>query len=250
MFKNERLTEIVNILKSSDGFVSVRELCKKLYASESSIRRDLGALEEKGIVERSYGGASLITNRSDVIPYSKRAYHDIESKKIIAKKAIKLIPDKGVIFLDQSSTAFYLACEIPPRSNITVVTNNTAILNIMANTSVHTISSGGSLSGRNRVCLLGNEACRTFESINADFSFFSVKSLSENGILSDCDREEVAVRSSMISNSAVKVFLCGSEKLGSVSPYKQLTLAETSYLVCENNDALRFRRISSTLNIM
>ena len=64
MLKNEREREIINILKNDDGFITVKELCEKLYASESSIRRDLTALEKRGIVKRTYGGAELITNFS------------------------------------------------------------------------------------------------------------------------------------------------------------------------------------------
>lgn len=52
MLKKEREREIINILKSERGFIAVKELCKKLYASESSIRRDLTALENKGLIKK------------------------------------------------------------------------------------------------------------------------------------------------------------------------------------------------------
>ena len=48
MLNREREQEILNILKISKGFVSVKQLCDTLFASESSIRRDLKALEQKG----------------------------------------------------------------------------------------------------------------------------------------------------------------------------------------------------------
>ena len=75
MLKNEREREIINLLKSENGFITVKELCQKLYASESSIRRDLTALENRGVVKRTYGGAELITNFSNVIAYNKRYHH-------------------------------------------------------------------------------------------------------------------------------------------------------------------------------
>ena len=67
MLKNEREREIINILKTEDGFITVKELCEKLYASESSIRRDLTILENRGIIARTYGGAELVKNFSNVI---------------------------------------------------------------------------------------------------------------------------------------------------------------------------------------
>lgn len=51
MQKNEREREIINILKDKNGFITVKELCKNLFASESSIRRDLTALETEALLK-------------------------------------------------------------------------------------------------------------------------------------------------------------------------------------------------------
>ena len=50
---NERKREIVESLNQHNGVASINYLCKKLYASRSTIRRDLMALEEDGILKRS-----------------------------------------------------------------------------------------------------------------------------------------------------------------------------------------------------
>jgi len=250
MLKNEREREITNILKYEDGFITVKELCKRLYASESSIRRDLAALESKGIVKRSYGGAELITNFSDVISFNKRYHHNIEEKKAIAKKAAKLIKDGNIIFLDQSSTSFYLATEINSRSALTVITNNIEILHLLSDSSLKVISSGGFLSPENRSCLIGSDAQSIFENIYADFAFFSAKSLSEDGIIYDCTREEVILRNSMLKNSERKVFLCNSEKFGTRSAYRQCALSDIDYLISENESAKKYNTVSESLRIL
>ena len=67
MLNKEREQEILNILKMTNGFVTVKSLCDTLYASESSIRRDLQSLEKRGLVKRNYGGAELVTNFSHII---------------------------------------------------------------------------------------------------------------------------------------------------------------------------------------
>ncbi len=250
MLKNEREREIINILKEKDGFITVAELCQKLYASESSIRRDLTALEARGLVKRTYGGAELITNFSNVISFDKRYHHSIEAKKIIAKKAAKLIKDGNIIFLDQSSTSFYLAGEIAGRNSLTVITNNIEILCLLSNSKIKVVSSGGFLSPENRNCLIGPDAQSIFENAYADISFFSAKSLSYDGIISDCTREEVALRNSMLKNSAKKVFLCDSEKFGTRSAYKQCSLSDIDYLISENESAKKFSSFSGSLIIL
>ncbi len=250
MLKNERKREIMNILKNQDGFITVKELCTRLYASESSIRRDLTALENLGFVKRTYGGAELITNFSNVISFNKRAAHSVDAKKTIAKKAEKLVKDGNIIFLDQSSTSFYLANELIKRHSITVITNNIEILYLLSNSSMKVISSGGYLSTENRSCLIGSDAQSVFESIYADIAFFSTKSLSDDGVISDCTREEVTVRNSMIKNAVKKVFLCDSEKFGTKSAYIQCKLNDVDYLVSNTEVKNKFSTIATSLTIL
>lgn len=250
MLKNERKREIINILKGENGFITVKELCKKLYASESSIRRDLTALENRGVIKRTYGGAELVTNFSNVISFNKRSYHNMEAKKIIAKKAAGLIKDGNIIFLDQSSTSFYLAGEIINRISLTVITNNIEILYLLSNSGMKAVSSGGFLSPQNRNCLIGPDAHSIFENTYADIAFFSTKSLSDDGIISDCTREEVALRNSMLKNAAKKIFLCDSEKFGTQSAYKQCSLSDIDCLISENENAKKFCKCSKSLIIL
>ena len=235
MLKHEREREIINILKVKGGFASVNELCKELYASQSSIRRDLTELENKGVIKRSYGGAELITSFSNVVAFSKRSNYNIDAKKEIAEKASSLIKDGDIVFLDQSSTSFHLANEITDKSSITVITNNIEIMSLLSATNINVISSGGVLSNRNRNCLIGTDASYIFEKTFADIMFFSSKSLSNDGIISDCTREEVTLRNAMLKNASKKVFLCDSEKIGTKSAYIQCSLDKVDYFVCEKS---------------
>ena len=250
MFNKEREQEIISILKATNGFVSVKHLCDALFASESSIRRDLKALERRGLVKRNYGGASLMTNHSNIVTFNHRTRQNIAAKREIAKKAAALIKDGNIIFLDQSSTAFYLANELINRNSLTVVTNNIEIMMLLSNSGIKVISSGGLLSPENRSCLIGDDAKGVFENIYSDALFFSAKSLSDEGVISDCTREEVVLRNSMFKNSAKKIFLCNSEKFGTQSAYKQCTLSDIDYLVCENEKGKKFTACSDTLRIL
>ena len=249
MLKNEREREIIQYLKEKDGFGATKELCKALFASESSIRRDLAVLEKRGIVKRTYGGCELVTNYSGSIAFSDRAHHNVEAKKIIAKKASELIRDGDVIFLDQSSSAYYLAERIAQNSSLVVVTNNIEILSLLSSSKMKVISSGGSLCAGNRSCLVGSEAEKCFEEIFADILFFSTKSVTDDGIISDCSREEVAVRKRMLKNARKKVYLCDSEKIGTLCAYKQCELSEVDAVVSERDEIEIFRNKFENLNI-
>ena len=250
MLKNEREREIINMLKEAGGFITVKELCKKLYASESSIRRDLATLENSGIIKKTYGGAEFITNFANVATFNQRTHHNVAQKKIMAKKAAALIKEGHTIFLDQSTTALYLAKEIASKGGVTVVTNNVEIIYLLTNSSVRTISSGGMLSTDNRMCLVGTDAQYIFQNIYADFVFFSAKSVDSDGTISDCDREEVSVRGTMLANAAKKVFLCDSEKFFTRSAYRQCSLQNIDYMISESDEANQFTNNFPHLTIL
>lgn len=242
MYKNERENEILKLL-NSERYLTVKQLSEILYASESSIRRDLTSLENQGMVSRSYGGVSIVKNSSQVIPFSTRAHHNLSAKKIMAAKAASLIQDGDIVFLDQSSSAFFVAYEILKKSNITVVTNNIEIIAFLSQADVEIISSGGILSRANRNCLLGSDAHHIFENIHANVLFFSAKALASDGVIYDCVREEVCIRNTMLANAEKKVFLCDSEKLGQYAGYKQCTLEDIDFLITESDSTKSLQQL-------
>ena len=250
MYNKEREQEILNILKKQMGFVPVNYFCDKLFASESSIRRDLKTLEEKGLVKRSYGGATLTNNFSNIVTFNRRTRQNVAAKKDVAKKAAELIEDGSIVFLDQSSTAFYTAEEIIKRKSITVVTNNIEILMLLSDSGIKVISSGGQLSDENRNCLIGDDANKTFENIFADIIFFSVRGIDDDGNVCDCSRQEVTVRNSMLKNAAKKALLCDSSKFGVKAPYKQCSLLDVDYLISEENSAEHFAYAKDKIKLL
>lgn len=231
MLKYERAEEILTLLKEK-GHMTVAELCELLYTSESSIRRDLIRLEEKGLVNRHYGGVELKRN-SSIIPFSARTHHNSAAKKSIAQKAAGLIQKGDVVFLDQSSSALYLAAELAALSGITVVTNNTEILSLLSSSGLEVFSSGGFLSPDNRNCLMGEDAHGIFENMRADLVFFSAKALTEEGDICDCNRSEICIRQTMLDHARKKVFLCDGEKLFKTAGYLQCGLDSVDVMVCE-----------------
>lgn len=233
MLRYERTEEILNLLKEK-GHLTVAELCETLYTSESSIRRDLIRLEEKGLVKRHYGGVEIKRN-SSIVPFAARSHHNSAAKRIMAAKASELVKKGDIVFLDQSSSALYVAAELSAKSGITVVTNNAEILSLLASSGLEVYASGGFLSPDNRNCLMGEDAHAVFKNMRADIVFFSAKALSEDGKIYDCNRSEVCIRQTMLDNAAKKVFLCDSEKFFGTAGYLQCELGGVDVIVSERD---------------
>ena len=246
MQKNDRKELIVEFL-NKNGFASVSELSKNFYASESSIRRDLTDLENSGFIKRSWGGAKALISPNNITTFSSRSYTAYKEKTAIAKKAATLIKSGDIIFLDQSSTAYFLAIELLNYANLTIITNNLEILSVLSKSDHTVISTGGTLSKKNRNCLIGPATVKSYESIYADYAFFSVHSLSDNGIASDCTQEETFVRDAMIANAKKKILLCDSTKIGTASSFRQCALTDIDMLICDIDVREKFKAIAPNL---
>ena len=122
--------------------MAVAELAKLLYTSESSIRRDLTAMELNGLVKRTHGGVTLIAENPALVPFSSRLHLHISEKKKIAKKALSFVQDGQVIFLDQSSSALFVAHELVGKKQVTIITNNIEILTTMSKSKLKVYASG------------------------------------------------------------------------------------------------------------
>lgn len=232
MYKNERLTEIMEILENT-RYASVEYLAAKLHISASSIRRDLATLEERGQVIRSYGGVELAVSDNLNIPFAMRMQSNAAEKKKIARKAAGLVSDGDVVFVDGSTSAMYLVRELSEKRGLTVITNGVAALHYLSAFQVKTISTGGTLSPENRSVLIGDEVIRVLAGIRANFAFFSSQALGADGTLFDNYQAEIPCINQMLASAACKVFLCDSGKVGRLSTFKQCTLGDLDVVVSD-----------------
>lgn len=149
MFAEERLQEILNILKA-EGKVKVKELSVKFDVTEDCIRKDLKVLESQGNLKRTYGGAVQIRESSNAYDMQERSEIDVSNKTIIAEKAFNIITDRETIFLDISTTNILVA-KLLTESNkrVTVVTNMLEILNILSKQNNITVVATGGILNKN-----------------------------------------------------------------------------------------------------
>src|SRR3989304_2605779 len=77
------------------------DLCEMLDASEATVRRDLEWLEQKGILERTHGGAAILNQRLIVEQeYQQKTQIFPEEKRLIGELAASLIQDGDIVFID------------------------------------------------------------------------------------------------------------------------------------------------------
>lgn len=195
--------------------VNVKQLAKALFISEPSVRRDLQSLEKQNLIKRTHGGAILEETAlsKNKVPFLLREYEQSSAKAIISEKAIDLIHDNDVIFLDASTSCYYLIPFLASKRNLTVITSGVKTLTKLAEYDISTVSTGGALIN-SCLSLVGDEAYKTIEKYNADIAFFSCRGVSDSGYLTDISPEENNVRKKMIEHSKKSYLLCAKDKLG------------------------------------
>ena len=210
----EREKQILELLLKEKR-ATVAQLAKALYISEPSVRRDLASLEKQNLIKRIHGGAVLEETAlsKNQIPFLIREYEQSSAKVQIAQKAIEFVKDDDVVFLDASTSCYYLIPFLATKRNLTVITNGVKALSKLAQYGITTFSTGGALVNSCLV-LVGEEACRAIASFNADVAFFSCRGVSDEGYLTDIARDENIVRQRMIQNAKRAYLLCATEKFG------------------------------------
>ncbi len=234
MYKCEREDEIMTLLNETE-YATVDYLSQKMNISSSSIRRDLKHLEERGLVTRSYGGVKLADAQGKRIPFSLRSHENSPQKKQIAKAAAALINVGDTVFLDGSSSAYFVAELLPTVGGVTVVTNSTDIMTCLSRYDIKVYSTGGNLSPENRGVLVGGYAQDFLRRLKADVAIFSVQSVNADGDFFDCYAEEVSIRNIMMQNAHRRILLCDSSKWNKTSTFLQGNIKDIEYIVSDKN---------------
>lgn len=229
----EREKEILKLLLAKKK-ITVKELSKQLFTSESSIRRDLAGLENQQLVKRIHGGAVIEENSISTlkIPFVIRELEQSDAKIKIAKQAVEYINDYDVIFLDASSSAYNLVPFLAVKNHLTVITSGIKTLVKLGEYGIKAISTGGELLPSCQ-SLVGEEAYRTIESFNANSVFFSCRGLSDDGFLTDISDSENNVRRKMIAHSKNAYLMCASNKLGQKYFHNLCTVKDISKVICD-----------------
>ena len=215
MLAETRRREITESLRSS-GSVSVAEVEERFSVSPVTARRDLDELERRGVLRRTHGGGVLPTTSAHEDSFARRLKVSTEAKRRLAEEAVALMAPGETVFLDSSTTSYFVARRIIETGvATTVLTNSFPVMELIFNESGSTadiIGVGGTLRRLTR-SFVGPFAVRTVQGHFADRLFLSVKGLTESGMMTDADALEAEVKRTMIAQAGESTLLVDETKL-------------------------------------
>ena len=216
MLAEQRYEKILKNLEQNKS-VTVAELTKLLNTSESTIRRDLNALDKAGKLVKVFGGAvsaglEIVSEEPSVEQKEKLCY---EEKQSIGRYAASLVKPGDFIYLDAGTTTGAMIGFLEEKG-ITVVTNAVGHARSLAASGIRVLLIGGELKGRT-VAVVGSQAVAGIQKYQFTKGFFGTNGASRQGGYSTPDEEEAVVKETAFSRCQKRYVLCDHTKFGHTS---------------------------------
>lgn len=194
------------------GIARTSDLAREFGIHEMTVRRDLDALEELGLLERVHGGARVNRSASGEVAYSLRAVRQVNEKNLIARAALAFIRDGETIAVDASTTGLALVRMLEVRRVHAIVTGLDAA-NALATSGVPFTLMGGTYHPPAR-SFVGSVFSAGLKRFNPDRVFFSSKGFTLEHGFTDAHLPEVEAKEQLIHSAAQKVALLDHTKFG------------------------------------
>ena len=187
----EKRYELILELLDKKRSVTVPEIKEVLGVSESTIRRDLNALDKAGRLTKVFGGAvsSDGTFTGTEPSVAQKMELQQEEKRRIAQFAAGLIQPDDFVYLDAGTTTGYILDYLPARS-ATFVTNAVSHAKRLAAAGNRVILIGGELKGTTEA-VIGSQAILTIQGYHFTKGFFGTNGVSKRQIGRASCRERV-----------------------------------------------------------
>ena len=220
---NRRSEHIVKFLLRT-GTATIEELLAAVGSSAPSIRRDLARLENRGLIRRTHGGATLVEPllyepfRYDST-FLAREQRFAEDKRRIGLAAAELVLPNDTIGLTAGTTTTHIGRSLRHRDKIHVVTNAINIgMELCNQPGIRTYLTGGVVPWAWSFSLTGNAALTFLDDVYMDKVFLSVTGLDAERGATTLETDEALVFRKMLKQSKQLIVVADSSKLGKVSP--------------------------------
>ena len=209
------------------------DLMDLMDASEATVRRDLEWLEQKGILERTHGGAILNQRVIFEQEYQQRAQYHPEEKKLIGQLAASLIEDGDIVFINSGTTATQVLKHIRRDARITVFTNNVNAAIELGDPGFHYYLTGGEFQSRSN-SLAGRFALDNLNLVFANTLILGVDGISLKHGCTVPTNDEAEVVRRMIERTKGKVIVAADRsKWGAVSNFHVANIDEVDTFVTD-----------------
>ena len=237
---DKQATRAAAILKElrQTGSASVEALSESLQVSLATVRRDLEALEESGLLRRTHGGAIPIGPlfyepfRQDE-SFQVQVERFADEKRRIALAAADMVSPGDTIALTAGTTTTELVRCLHADGEITVVTNTVNVaMELSARKDIHVFVTGGHLRG-DWFSLVGSAGVAAMKGLFMDLVFLGVNGIDAERGLTCLNGDEVDINRAMARQAKRNIAVADHSKLGVVTKWQICPTEEIELLITD-----------------
>jgi DeoR/GlpR family transcriptional regulator of sugar metabolism len=234
VFADERQARIAEVVMTR-GRARIGELARQFGVTEPTIRKDLSALQQRGMLKRTYGGALALHPTVDR-EFAGREATNRSGKESIAAACLDLLRDGDSVFLDSGTTVDALAHALatnPGRRRLSVLTNTLAVAITLADVpGIDCVLLGGQLQPIEG-SVVGPLALENLQRFTFSVAFLGVSGFSELGI-SVGSLSEAAVKAAVVERARRVVVATDHSKVGATDFARISELDEIDVVVMDD----------------
>ena len=211
MLTQERYQSILSMVNEKNA-VTVSELAELLEISESTVRRDLTALDELGKLKKVFGGATAITKTEGVYEdnVSLREHLMSAEKTEIAKYSATLINNTDFVFIDSGTTTSRLI-DFIENNQATYVTNGIVHARKLVQKGLNAYLIGGKVKAATEA-VVGAEGIANLKNFNFSKAFMGTNGIDVAAGFTTPDIEEAMMKEAAVKKAYMAFVLADHSK--------------------------------------
>lgn len=218
----------------NEKYVNVLDLCKLLDVSAVTIRKDLKFLEDKGLLCRTHGGASLENPYINDRHVNEKEKIWVTEKSAIAQTAATLITETDSILIGSGTTVQALARFIKPIGKLMAITSSlNVVLELIKFKDVDVLQLGGFVRSSS-ASVVGSYALQILENISCSKFFLGVDGIDLEYGLTTTNLEEAQLNRKMLSSAQKTIVLADSSKFGKKGFARICGLDQIDQIITDN----------------
>jgi DeoR family transcriptional regulator of aga operon len=248
MLAEERRTILTGEIHRT-GQIITSEMAARLGVSDVTIRADLEALERRGRVTRTHGGAVAGGSAGPVIGFDARLALQRDEKRRIALTAAEYIHADQTIILDNGTTAFQLAQILPAVTGLTVLTPSIPVAqHLLTVEGVDTYLLGGRIDPY-YFGTVGTAREQGIKDVLAHTMFLGAQAVDDDLDIIDTSRDLARNKRQLVRHARKIVLIIGSGKWNKNGPAKVMPLSRVDVVITDTGIAAATRRRIEARNI-
>ncbi len=242
----ERQAQVAEIVREQ-GHAKVDDLARLFGVTAQTIRKDINAMCERGLLRRVHGGVELSPVSAD--HYELRRVLNIVSKRMIGQAAAQIIPNGSSVAVSIGTTPEVVVASLAQHKGLRLFSNNLHVAMTAYRFPDAAVTIPGGTLRASEADIVGPSAVDFFDSYKFDIGVFGVAAVDDTGALLDLSDEDVRSREAISRNSEQRILVLDTSKFTRRAHARSGHICDVEHVVCDTRPPQRICDMLANANV-